>query len=110
MTMIHMHPVALWDRSGTRRVLADVEAAALFMLYQWPQRSRSGQLRLAAQIAALAAMEGSGAGTAEEFRTALIAAAAEADILAPLPERPGTEWQIERWSFDVGDRRRSDER
>ncbi|QJP14648.1 DUF982 domain-containing protein [Starkeya sp. ORNL1] len=87
MAQIRMNPVMVCEDNGFMRTLADVEGAALFMLHQWPRRYRGTKLHIAAQLAALAAMEGSGVGTPEEFRDAFIEAAGEADILTSIEKR-----------------------
>ncbi|WP_425105511.1 DUF982 domain-containing protein [Ancylobacter sp.] len=78
--MIPIAPVHVWEGNATRRTLGDLEGAANFLLIKWPSEMMDTSAHRAAQVAALDALGGHGA--AEAFRSALIAASAEAGILA----------------------------
>jgi len=79
MAYLSMKPVTIWETNSTRRTLTDVERAAEFLLIQWPRACAETDLHRAARIAALEAL--AGRSPAEDFRTAFVAAAKEADVL-----------------------------
>ena len=83
---MQMEPVSVWEGIGARRLLTSIEDAALFLLYQWPPQYRGKKLHIRAQIAVLAALDGSG--TADDARAAFVAAAEQAKVLAAPLERP----------------------
>lgn len=79
-----IEPVAVWEGISTKRTINTVEGAALFMLHRWPADHMSTLVSVAARTAALQALEGSI--SPETFRLAFVAAALEADMLAPAEE------------------------
>ncbi|MDF2620428.1 MAG: hypothetical protein K0S00_3087 [Xanthobacteraceae bacterium] len=84
--MIEMEPVQVWESGSVKRTLTDVEAAARFLLEKWPSVVEGTPLHRAARMVALDAVQGNA--PAEDFRAAFIAAATEAEILAPADPKP----------------------
>ncbi|MDF2620759.1 MAG: hypothetical protein K0S00_3418 [Xanthobacteraceae bacterium] len=84
--MIPMRPVHLWESGSTKRTLADVEAAAWFLLNNWPVAHAGTDLHRTARSLALKTL--SGKGSAAIFRVALVSAAKEADIYAEPADEP----------------------
>lgn len=70
---------------GAYRVITSLEGMAKYLLEEWPAKVRKAT-HVQAQMACLAAMEGTG--TLEEARSAFIRAAEDADVLRPTLQRP----------------------
>lgn len=79
-------PVFIWISPGVRLSVSDVMKAADILLNRWPREFISTPTHLAAREACLQAWEGQKG--YDLARSAFIAAAAEADILATAPVRP----------------------
>lgn len=79
MSYLQMAPVTVWETSSARRTLTDVERAASMLLTKWPKACMDTDLHRAAQVAALETLGGHL--PAEDFRTAFVAAAREAEVL-----------------------------
>ncbi|HWJ71933.1 MAG TPA: DUF982 domain-containing protein [Kaistia sp.] len=79
--MGHPFPrVSVWETASASRGLTDVEGAARWLLERWPEGVRRPRSYRPALRACLAALDGEG--TVDAARSALIKAAADADILA----------------------------
>jgi hypothetical protein len=79
-------PVFVWVGSGSRQAIGDVERAAEWLIYRWPEPFKSSDLQRMARLACLAALEDKS--DAEAARAAFVEAAEEAGILAPDNLRP----------------------
>ncbi|SHE69026.1 Protein of unknown function [Kaistia soli DSM 19436] len=78
--MGHPFPrVSVWETATASRGLTDVEGAAHWLLERWPAKVRRPRSYRPALKACLAALDGSG--TVDRARSALVKAAADADIL-----------------------------
>jgi hypothetical protein len=96
---MQMEPVAVWEGIQVRRLLTSIEDAELFLVHQWPSQYRGKKLHLRAQIAVLAALDGSG--TADEARTAFVAAAEQAKVLATPSQPPTAALAVARPGYDT---------
>jgi hypothetical protein len=85
--MQHFEPIWIWEKPAVRRAISDVERAAEWLLFFWPEAFDRTPLHHAARMACLEAHEGKA--SAEDARAAFRAAAEEAGITAPEPFRPG---------------------
>ncbi|MCX5581592.1 DUF982 domain-containing protein [Kaistia terrae] len=79
-------PVFVWVGAGSRQAIGDVERAAEWLVYRWPEPFKSSDLHRMAKLACLAALEDKA--DTEAARAAFVLAAEEADILAPDNVRP----------------------
>ncbi|MBS7589060.1 DUF982 domain-containing protein [Ancylobacter defluvii] len=80
-----MQPVTVWEATSTKRILTDVEGAARFLLECWPEQYTNTTLHRLARQRALEALDRHIPVAA--FRTAFIAAAEEADVMADPPSQ-----------------------
>jgi ribosomal 50S subunit-associated protein YjgA (DUF615 family) len=77
----HFEPVQVWEGKGKIRVISDVERAAEWLLFHWPETHFDTLQHLAARNACLKAHEGKV--PPQYARAAFVTAAKEAGILAP---------------------------
>lgn len=84
--MMGIKPVLVWESAFSKLALKDVQTAMAFLTFEWPEQFCGTRLQLGAQLIGLAALDGKI--PAALFRTSLIEAAAEADILALRAEPP----------------------
>lgn len=82
----HFDPVWIWEKPGSRRAISDVERAAEWLLFFWPDAFDRTPLHRAARLACLEAHEGKI--PVEDAQAAFLAAAEEAGIIADEPLRP----------------------
>lgn len=80
MSYLSIAPVSVWETLSVRRTITDVERGANFLLLKWPKAYMDNDLHRTAQLAALDALGGHA--RAADFRTAFVAAAREAEVLA----------------------------
>jgi hypothetical protein len=78
--VLSMSPVSVWENGSVKKTVADVDAAARFLLEGWPSNYMDTAAHRSAKISALDALAGHV--PIDAFRSAFIAAADEADILA----------------------------
>jgi hypothetical protein len=79
--MKHAFPIVwVWVGIGSRQAIGDVERAAEWLIYRWPEPFQSTDLHRMARIACLAALEDKA--DTEAARSAFVEAAREAEILA----------------------------
>jgi len=75
----HFEPVQIWERPGASRAIGDVERAAEWLLFHWPDEQVDTLQHRAARLACLKAYEGKV--PPEYARAAFVVAAREANIL-----------------------------
>jgi hypothetical protein len=85
---MQMEPVWVWESVGKQRRLSAVEDGALFLLGKWPEEDKGSKTHLAAQIAALQALEGTGSAMA--FRLLFVEALRRVELLGSGPDQTTT--------------------
>jgi hypothetical protein len=83
---MQMERVAVWEGIEVKRELATIEEAANLLQYEWPEQHCGTRKHMEAQIAVMAAQDGSG--SVEDARKAFVLAAEEAKVLAHPVEYP----------------------